>query len=268
MAKQQESTANWVSFYEKNTLSLKTRFESSVNKVALNAFQRALYKELCARITSFDRKVYILSAGSGVDFIAYHLKKRFGNKIVICLLDVAPECIALNERLFGDIFTYRVGDIFADDFTSIFDRPLDIIYNTGLLEHFDPAEQKTILDRTFTSLSPGSFYVTLNPNVKGKVYKSSMAVAQQKGTWDFGHEVPLQSLASFVQGGVSLAKEESVCSLSQLSFLIYRSKIVFVLLLPLILFFRYVSLPWLDRFFGRFIGYYGLLSVFSRSESI
>ncbi len=265
MALQQKSTQDWQAFYTEGRLGLQRRVEGVVHKLFLNSFQRVLYHEVAQRVATLLKNqdsVTLLSAGSGIDYIAYKLKKRFGASVRIALLDVSAQCIAENKALFGNSLSYFVGDIFSFDFTSVFDAPVDIIYNTGLLEHFAEVEQKNIITRITKALSLDGFYVTLNPHTAGRVYIHCMRLAQRKKVWPFGREEPILTLRPFATKSFSLVSEYPCCSLGQLAFLLYKNKLLFVVLLPVILFGRYVLV--FDRFFGKLFGFYGLVSVFRK----
>ena len=257
-----DSSKNWM-YYYKNKSNIKglKSFGYKINKILLNSFQKIIIKEIANKIKKIlkeKNKVYILSAGSGIDFIAYHLKKKFKNKLEIKVLDISQECILENKKIFGNLFNYITNDIF----TYKPEKKFDIIYNTGLLEHFSKNKQKKIILNIDSSLNPKGYYITLNPYEGGKLYIKYMNAAKRKGTWEFGEEIPIKTLKDYQNKDFKLIKEYSCCSLIQLSFLKYGNKLKFILLLPIIVFFRFVYLKPIEDISKKYIGDYSIISIF------
>lgn len=262
----EKSSENWVNIYKKaKPITRKPIF--------LDYFQRVMFYEISKSIKdilSIKDRCSILSAGCGVDFIANKLKKKFGDRVEITLFDVSKECIDLNKKLFGNDFKYIVGNIFEYKFYN----KCDVVYNTGLLEHFTNIEQKEIIASIKNVLNETGFYVTLNPNSRGKLYKKCMQAAKKNGEWEFGDEIPIDTLRKFGSKNFTLDKEYSCCSFVQFDFLRYISK-------PIYTIWRVISIPVkisytkeldnilkIDSLLGRHVGYYGLVSVFKKQPEV
>jgi len=256
-----QSTSAWKKYYLGRGESILTRY----NKLVLNSFQRHIYHTLekyVKEILSRKEEVSILSAGAGLDFIAYKLKKKFEDRVAITIFDVSEECLLLNKSLFGPRFRFVKGDIFKFSFRQKF----DLVYNTGLLEHFSEFEKKKILDWTKKTLDKGGYYVTLNPSRKGRLYIRCMRIAKQRGIWPYGREIPIASLKKFSNRELILVSEKDVVGFAQINFLAYYNKFLYFLLLPSLFLFDILRLDFIDTIFGKLMGYYGLLSVFKRTR--
>ena len=163
--------------------------------------------------------------------------------------------------MIGLHITKLIGDISSYNFKNKF----DIVYNTGLIEHFSENKQDKIISNTYDSLKEGGYYITLNPYSGGKFTIKYMKVAKQKNTWDYGEEdMFINSLKQFQKKEFVLVKEYPCCSLLQLSMFFYGNRLLFILLLPIILFFRYFYLYPVDLLFKKYLGQYGLMSVFKK----
>ena len=257
-----KSSEDWIGYYRDHADF--SRLRESAGRLILNSFQNVIQKEISTIVNTMlkkKRKISIISLGSGIDLIAYHLKKEFQDKIELNIFDISEECVSQNRRLFKDIFTYTVGDIFTHEFGS---RQYDIVYNTGLLEHFPVPEQEIIISRIFSLLVRPGYYVTLNPHTGGKLYINYMRRSKNNKRWEYGDEIPIKSLDSFSTDSFPLIEEYPCCSLAQLSFLRRINIFGFILLSPIILFNRLFYSKIIDKFFGKFLGYYVILSIFRK----
>jgi ubiquinone/menaquinone biosynthesis C-methylase UbiE len=259
VAYREKSSSDWKDYYSGKDVSFMTRY----NKVVLNSFQRPIFRSISAAVSRMLKKkktVSLLSAGAGIDFIAYSLKKRFKDEVSVTIFDISEDCINMNRYLFGSKeFKFVVGDIFTQEFKEKF----DIVYNTGLIEHFTDSEKRRILGRVYLALNKGGQYITLNPSAKGKIYRKGMMKAKIKKMWPYGREVPIVSLKNFSTKRFSLSDERDVASGAQLSFIVYYNKFAYFLIVPFIIFTDLLRIN-LDAVLGPIIGYYGLLSTFTK----
>jgi hypothetical protein len=259
-----KSSKDWISFYSRK--SLLRSLQEKANRVLLKSFQKVLYRELCDKIDILLKRqnsVALLSAGSGLDFVGNRIKKKYGDSVRVTVLDISEDCVLENERLFGDRLLYRVGDVFSEEFCTI---KADIVYNTGLLEHFSESEQGQIISNIRDILPEGGYFVTLNPFAGGTMYIALMEKAKRKGVWEFGEEVPIRSLSAFTDEYFSIVSEYPCCSLQQMGFLVYWNKPVAFLFSFLILYGMFFYSKHIDDWFGKWIGYYGLMTVFERRK--
>ena len=262
MSLEKKSTQNWEEFYKKMD---KTNISPMyfLQTMRLDGFRQVAFEEISKKIEEILAKneiVCILSAGSGIDFIAYHLKKTFRDKIRITAFDVSSECMAINRELFNDSFEYIVGDIFKHDFSN---KKYDIVYNTGLLEHFLDEEKEKIISKISGLLNSPGYYITLNPYVGGKIYTKYMNIAKQNGIWEYGEETPISSLKKFALDNFKLIEEWPCCSISQLCFMYYRYPYLRYLFGPIT---YLIHMKSLDNIVGKVIGFYGLISIFKKEH--
>lgn len=209
----------------------------------------------------------VMNAGCGQDPVSAYLKKEFGNALDVCLFDISEKVLDYNRRLFESeklsVKTVQ-GDIFAMPFP---DGSFDIVFNTGVMEHFPKEDQVSMIREVMRVIKPGGFYVTANPSDGGIIYKFGMATAKRKGIWPFGIEVPIKTFR------FAVPEVESIASLheikrdfsGQLNFLSYVHP-----------FWKYVTFPFrfaarvpvihriFDMTFGKIFGTYLLISVFRK----
>jgi hypothetical protein len=253
---------NWLGYYRRRPGFSRVRV--AVGKMFLNSFQKIVRREIAVLVRGLLREkeaVSLISLGSGVDFIAYHLKKEFRDRVELTVFDISPECVARNRELFPGLFSYTVGDIFSHDFDG---KRYDIVYNTGLLEHFPVPEQKIIFARIISILDAPGYFATVNPYCGGRLYIRILDRLRRLKKWEYGEETPLKSLAPFSTRNFTLVKEYPCCSLMQLSFLRRVNIPGYLLSFPVILFSRLCPSEVIDRFCGRFLGYYALMSLFRK----
>ncbi len=168
----------------------------------------------------------ILSAGCGQDIICFNLQQDFAGNLNITLLDISREVLDWNKKLFGlskISANYIEGDIFSMPFA---DETFDLVFNTGVLEHFSEHEQISMTREIARVLKPGGVFVTANPSARGWIYKIGMGQAKKKGIWRFGEEEPVRSLSFLKEeiDGISSIQEIHRDFITQLNFLSYVSK--------------------------------------------
>ena len=216
--------------------------------------------------------LFILSAGSGQDIISMNLQKYFKNKLHISILDISEDVLMWNRRLFSKYnlnAEFIKGDIFRMPFGN---DSFDLVFNTGVLEHFNKKEQVEMTKEIIRTLKPRGYFVTANPSNMGKIYKLGIKAAKEKGYWVFGKEIPIVSLKFLKEeiSGIDFVKEYHKDVLSQLGFLSYVSAFYKIITFPIIfsvrLLYCFQSIPHLlDFLFSRIIGTYLIISVIKKS---
>ena len=103
----------------------------------------------------------------------------------------------------------------------------DIVFNTGVLEHFNREEQILMGEEFLRVIKESGYFITANPSSRGKIYNYGMKIAKEKGIWEFGQENPIKSLDFFRENisGIFSIEELEKDFLSQLSFLRYSKPI-------------------------------------------
>jgi len=158
----------------------------------------------------------VLEIGSGTGQISLQLAAA--GRQVTCLdfssesLDFVRGCA---EKLHVEITCVR-GDataplpVEADGF--------DCVWSSGLLEHFDAAVRRTIL--THCARACRGRVLALVPNAACLTYRLGKAQSEAAGTWPYGLETPLMSLADdFRAAGLEVLREYSVGGEHALEFL-------------------------------------------------
>ena len=211
--------------YQKNMNDPKQHwkeFWKNTNKVKSNrplSYQRLALKVLAGKL-AINQGVMVLNAGAGIDIVSLNLKKRFP-KTNFYLLDISEDCLQMNETIFqkhNQKVSFIQGDIFEAPFK---DNKFDIIFNTGVMEHFSKSEQVEIFDEMLRLLKPGGIYLTFNPSKKGRLYNYVLKVAQKKNKWPFGNETPVDSFAWYKNKDVASIEEFNMDGLSQFMFLVH-----------------------------------------------
>lgn len=215
----------------------------------------------------------ILSAGSGQDIISLNLQKYFSNKLQITILDISENVLHWNKKLF-EKYNLNAKLIKADIFRMPFKKNnFDLIFNTGILEHFKKEEQVKIVREILRVLKPSGYFITANPSERGWIYKLGLRAAKQKGNWLFGKEVPITSL-KFLQEEISeiaYIEEHHKDFLSQLGFLSYINPLFKLITLPIIYSARLLYQLWFvpklyDFLFSKKFGTYLIISVINKKQ--
>lgn len=249
--------------WEKYWLSqnLKDDFNTDLKSYQISSFH--LLKQLIKK----NNIKSILSAGSGQDLICFKLQKFFDNGLDIILLDTSMEVLDWNKRIFENN-GLKVSTIKSD----IFDIPandssFDLVFNTGVMEHFLENDQVTMTKEIMRVLKPGCFFVAANPSINAKIYKLGMEIAQKKGTWPFGRETPVKTLM-FLKDKISdidSIEEVDRDFLSQLNFLPFINPFLNIFGMPFkILGKKYAVSRIYDMLLGRILGTYLIISIIKK----
>jgi len=207
----------WLRFHEeqKNT-PMSISPTKRLSRYSESFFHR-ITKELAPKLRH-SNPVRLWSAGSGFDYVSLKLKATYGDSIEITIFDVSRECILANKRAFeenGLRADFVVGDLFNATYVGEF----DMVFNTGLLEHFQREEQEVLLRVFSDSLRPGGEYLTYVPYAGGRLYNRCMKRMKTRGVWQFGPETPIATFRNLGSGDLILKEEFPLDALHQLTFL-------------------------------------------------
>jgi SAM-dependent methyltransferase len=98
------------------------------------------------------------------------------------------------------------------------DALFDCVWSSGLLEHFDPKERRSMLAEQ-ARISRG-IVIALVPNAACLAYRLGKEQQETEGTWPYGIETPQISLsADFNAAGMKVIAEKSIGCGQGLSFL-------------------------------------------------
>ena len=159
-----------------------------------------------------------LEPGTGTGLLALALARR-GARTTI--LDVSEEALAIAHANFSAAACETEivrGSVFELPFP---DGAFDVVFNTGLLEHFQPDRRRAALAEMLRVLRPDGVCVTLNPNARARLYRRLKAAAERRGTWDVGVELPIATLADVLDLERYELEEHSFGVFMQLHFLRY-----------------------------------------------
>lgn len=70
------------------------------------------------------------------------------------------------------------------------ERPVDLVFSVGLVEHFDPEGTRLVVDAHLRALRPGGVCIIAFPTPTW-LYRATRGVAELAGRWEFPDERPL-----------------------------------------------------------------------------
>ncbi|MER3523792.1 MAG: hypothetical protein C4326_06900 [Ignavibacteria bacterium] len=147
-----------------------------------------LIEEECAPLYGLR----FLEAGSGTGRISLHLAKQGAD---VVLLDTSATALALSRSFFekaGMHGSFVQASAFALPFA---DSSFDVVWNTGLIEHFLFDDQVKILSEMVRVLKSGGKLLTFNPSSAGWLYRLGKCILERTGRWHYGREIPIATLA-------------------------------------------------------------------------
>ncbi len=137
-----------------------------------------------------------LEAGSGHGLTTMLLDK----KVQKTLLDLEPAPLITARNLFtrqqesGD---YVAGDLLEMPFD---DNTFDLVFNSGVLEHFDFAGRQQALREMVRVAKPGSTLVVAIPNHFSIPYRYSYLYRKKRGQWPYPDEYRIYDFSKELQG--------------------------------------------------------------------
>lgn len=194
----------------------------------------------------------ILEAGCGRGIISAETAVRGAD---VSLLDISPEALQIARRHFRSnniAASFVLGDILDLPFgESIF----DVVWNAGVMEHFEGDFRRTAIDSIARSIKPDGLFISFNPSAQAFFYTLGKRAAEKKGTWPYGPEFPVKSLAEQCSSaGLTVLKEYPICFRENLSYLSYVSKHLRSIV-------KLLALPFSQEFLTKVFGGYLLVTV-------
>jgi SAM-dependent methyltransferase len=167
-----------------------------------------LSERLFEEITSIAREVpsrRVMEAGSGSGRICARLAAAGAD---VYLLDRSRTALLLARRvLAGRRGHYLCGDVSALPFR---DRCFDIVFSSGVMEHWTIDEQRDFLAGAARVVPTGGVFLAFNPYARSVVYRVGKAILEAAAMWPYGDEHPVRSLAEATPGEWELAREYSI----------------------------------------------------------
>ncbi|MBU7008190.1 class I SAM-dependent methyltransferase [Phosphitispora fastidiosa] len=146
----------------------------------------------------FDKDRTCLTAievGSSFGVTSAHLDKRFN----ISLLDLDLNALNLAEKLFGflgkEVNTYHLDMFKLGNITGEF----DLLFNSGVLEHFNFDERVKILTEMKKKLNPGGRIVIAIPNHYSLPYRLGYLYLNLVNRWPYPEEYKIYDFSSEVK---------------------------------------------------------------------
>jgi len=142
------------------------------------------------KISGDTKDQSFLEAGSGLGFVSLRISLSEGNVI---LLDVNRYILRVSRRFFSqrgllDRAQCVAGSISHLPFRNNF---FDVVWNSGVLEHFSISKQRKFLNEMSRVLKPRGVLAVIVPNKNAFFYNFSRILRKKIGCWGYGYEEPL-----------------------------------------------------------------------------
>lgn len=199
-------TANeWGNLYN---ISMLDDLCNSVNKNVLTVQTKEILK-------LSQKGLKTLEIGSGTGQSSLFLSK---NGCDATVLDYQQNCLDLTKqaakRLNLDIKT-ALCDAFKEN--PYKEKEFDIIFHSGLLEHFSQEERILFLKLWRKSCK---LMVSMVPNAASIAYRTGKEIMEKNGTWQYGLEMPLYTqIPDFTAAGYKIKAEYTIGAEHALNFL-------------------------------------------------
>ena len=178
-----------------------------------------IYETLIKEIGNIKGKK-ILEAGSGTGRISMRLGMEGAD---VSLLDFSELAIEQSKVRFGKHGVeaeFIVGDIM--NMENIQTGKYDVVWNAGVLEHFDYNQQMKSLKEMKRILKPGGLLITLNPNARSMMYRIGKWYMEKTNQWSYGQELPIYTLEPLAKAlDINLIEEYSIGLEQTLDFFSY-----------------------------------------------
>ncbi len=149
----------------------------------------------------------VLEFGSGIGWTSLALA-RAGAKVT--LADISGAALAMSRKAFD-----AAGQSARWVECSIFEPPStlgqhDLVFNSGLIEHFHRPDQVALLRNMRGLAKDNGLVVAVAPYAGARLYRWAKRRMEANGTWRFGDEFPLQSMADLgADAGLELVHEDT-----------------------------------------------------------
>lgn len=158
----------------------------------------------------------VLEFGSGTGELSARLA-RAGRRVTLC--DFSQKSLDFARSLFAKLGLdgeFVRGDVLER--LPLADKSYDVVWSSGLLEHFSDADIKKIVDES--ARLARRRVVSLVPNASSLPYRLGKWIQEASGRWIWGKEDPKVSLRDvFAAAGLSNIREYSIAPEHALNFL-------------------------------------------------
>jgi 2-polyprenyl-3-methyl-5-hydroxy-6-metoxy-1,4-benzoquinol methylase len=147
----------------------------------------------------------MIEVGSGSGRISAALAQAGAS---VTLLDNSPAALGLSARIFqerGLDGSFCHASAFSMPFR---DGSFDVVWNTGVLEHFLFDDQRAMLAEMLRIVRPAGVLMTFNPSHEGRIYRTGKTLLTAIGRWPYGREIPIKTLRPHCERiGANLVRE-------------------------------------------------------------
>lgn len=199
------SREQWGEMYNETTL------ENVINHLENGCFNVQTQEIL--KITHEGEHVLEIGCGTGESSLALSKEGRF-----VSALDYSVQSIQLVSRLVEQT-GYKVDTYCIDAFGELpfKNREFDVVFQAGLLEHFERKQRIEMLSKWRRICRK---MVSMIPNAHSLAYRAGKKLQEDGGIWAWGLEIPQSSLLSeFEQAGYTDIQEYSIGARKALDFL-------------------------------------------------
>ncbi len=245
----QISSSYWLSHWQQ---------ASSGGTDKIDALSKKLAYYLRKEIDPITGKT-ILDVGAGTGRIDVLLAQA-GAKLT--LLDISDTSIAFCRNTFDHFSlegTFIVLDMFEISASEALKEQFDVVFSSGVIEHYSEQEQQIILANMAYCCKPGGLVINFAPSYRGTIYRHTKEMLEKSGQWKFGVEFPVKTLQHCVSPTLSMKREYDIMFLEQFSLTpLYGLRRILYYSLRLLL------AKQLDRLYAQLFGGYLLVSVFGK----
>jgi len=129
-----------------------------------------------------------LETGSGTGRVSLRLRQSGAR---VTLLDVSKEAIEFSRRLFSranEQADFMVASMLALPFRV---SSIDLVWNSGVLEHFKPREQQLAISEALHVLKKKGKMIVIVPNRESRFVEFFTTLSMRMQTWPYGYAKPL-----------------------------------------------------------------------------
>lgn len=192
-----------------NIWKLRVKYLRLKDVIKLYHNPRPFQKDLVRLINQWGKaKKTIIEIGCETGVTSFLLHASFDKT----LLDNNPEAIELAKKAFtkaGGRATFVTGDMFSMPFR---DKSFDIVFNAGVLEHFNKKERIAALKEYARVLKDDGLMIIAFPNHWSIPYRLIYIIRRILGKWEYPSEHKLYDLKEEISANRLILRERVVLS--------------------------------------------------------
>lgn len=187
----------------------------------------SILKELDKIIKEQDLKDFsIIECGCGSGYIQKRLYQKHQPETYF--LDISKKALDYTKKNLSnlrDVSKIHFLEMSALNMKDIKDNSYDIVWNAGVIEHFNKKDQKKMVSEMIRITKKGGVTIFFTPSTNGKLYLRMKKRAERLGIWQAGFEAPVETLHHLIPKKFEKKYQEfSKGYISQLHYLKYSFK--------------------------------------------